>query len=105
MDDADNAPPRGEMGLYRIRASVGQGLVYIGQGKVRERLRARWRVEIGRLASEEGAREVAGRLECSWTLDPAWLQNQRLELENDLIAAYVLVAGEAPLEQFEERQV
>ncbi|XXF78878.1 hypothetical protein P2318_03725 [Myxococcaceae bacterium GXIMD 01537] len=42
----------------------------------------------------------AERLECSWVLNAAWHDHQRLELENDLIAAHVLVMGALPPAQF-----
>ncbi len=35
----------------------------------------------------------------SW-LDTAWHPHQRLELENDLIAAYLLTTGDVPPAQF-----
>ena len=40
------------------------------------------------------------RLECSWTINNDWLSHQRLELENDLIAAYVLETATIPAAQF-----
>jgi hypothetical protein len=39
-------------------------------------------------------------LEVSWTLCEAWLDHQRLELENDLIAAHALALGVSPAAQF-----
>jgi len=39
-------------------------------------------------------------LECSWTTNDSWLGHQRLELENDLIAAHVLEHGAHPSAQF-----
>jgi hypothetical protein len=39
-------------------------------------------------------------LECSWTTNDSWLGHQRLELENDLIAAHVLEHGAPPSAQF-----
>jgi hypothetical protein len=33
-------------------------------------------------------------------LNAAWYRHQRLELENDLIAAYLLATGEVPPAQF-----
>ena len=39
-------------------------------------------------------------MEASWTLNDAWLEHERLELENDLIAAYMLSVGTPPQAQF-----
>jgi hypothetical protein len=39
-------------------------------------------------------------MEVSWTLNEGWLEHQRLELENDLIAAYMLCMGTVPAAQF-----
>jgi hypothetical protein len=38
----------------------------------------------------------AGPIECSYVLDDAWHAHQRLELDDDLIAAYVLTTGTVP---------
>jgi hypothetical protein len=43
---------------------------------------------------------AASDLECSWTTNDSWLGHQRLELENDLIAAHVLEHGAPPSAQF-----
>jgi hypothetical protein len=42
-------------------------------------------------------------MEASWTLNDAWAEYQRLELENDLIAAYILETGVLPPAQFSAR--
>ena len=49
---------------------------------------------------ERQAAIFAGPLECSWLVNDTWLTHQRLELENDLIAAYVLATGTVPEAQF-----
>jgi hypothetical protein len=41
-----------------------------------------------------------GDLTCSWVLNDVWHANQRLELENDLIASYVLGTASVPPAQF-----
>jgi hypothetical protein len=85
---AGPATPRS--GLYRIRGSDSNTLLYIGQGKIRGRL-------LAHLAKTANPQERQGsilaaqqRLECSWTINDEWLPHQRLELENDLIAAHML---------------
>jgi len=86
-------------GLYRIRDRTRRGLVYIGQGAVSSRLRA----HIAK-ATEPGHRQAAffasPTLECSVVLDSSWHAFQRLEFENDLIAAHILETGELPTAQF-----
>jgi hypothetical protein len=42
----------------------------------------------------------AQSLEYSWVANSDWLPHQRLELENDLIAAYLLERGQVPKAQF-----
>ena len=43
---------------------------------------------------------VRADLECSYTLSDIWLKHQRLELETDLIGAYVQEHIEVPAAQF-----
>jgi hypothetical protein len=57
-----------------------------GQGGRPDHLQARWFAALD--------------LECSWTTNDGWLAHQRLELENDLIAAHVLEHGAPPSAQF-----
>lgn len=87
-------------GLYLIRGDSPETLLYIGQGLIPARPLAPLRKvamsdhEQGRIfASQE-------RLECSWVINDAWLSHQRLELENDLIAAHMLRLGKLPAAQF-----
>lgn len=85
-------------GLYHIRRPGGPKLLYIGQGRVSTRLN-----DHQRKASQPASRQAdlfAGPLECSVTLNETWYAHQRLELENDLIAAYILHTGEVPPAQF-----
>lgn len=49
---------------------------------------------------ERQAAIFAGVLECSWVLNEGWYTHQRLEFENDLIAAYVLGTGTGTEAQF-----
>ena len=87
-------------GLYRIRGGEMDSLLYVGQGRIPNRLLAH--LAKTRDADNEQGRIFASheRLECSWTINDAWLPHQRLELENDLIAAYVLETGSIPAAQF-----
>lgn len=86
-------------GLYRIRRSGDKpALLYIGQGRVVMRLGAHQRK-----ADRPELRQASiftGRLDYSAVLNETWLPHQRLELENDLIAAYILHTGAIPAAQF-----
>jgi hypothetical protein len=95
--------PPDAVGLYRIRGNgepTPAALVYVGEGRVRNRLAA----HLGKTASpatEQGSiLRAAAPLEGSWVLNGAWPAHQRLELETDLIAAHLLTTGLVPPAQF-----
>ncbi len=91
---------RGASGLYRIRAAGGSGLLYVGEGAISDRLREHLKKRtIPEHAQGKIFRE-AGTLEVSCVVNAHWKKNQLVELENDLIAAHVLVKGAPPLAQF-----
>ena len=55
----------------------------------------------GRAHGGGSPRRAAARpLMCSWVVNAGWEHHQRLELENDLIAAWVLATGSPPSAQF-----
>jgi hypothetical protein len=88
-------------GLYRIRARGEEGLRYVGQGAIAERLAK----HLATASAGGGARQAeafgsAESLECSWVANAGWTARQRLELETDLIGAHVLTYGTAPPAQF-----
>ena len=78
--------PLGNSGLYRLRVPSLDVLVFLGQGKLAERLRA--------VAPLQG-------MECSWVANNTWLHQQRLELLTDLIGAHLRSMAALPLWQFE----
>ncbi|MBA2681121.1 MAG: hypothetical protein H0U76_22325 [Ktedonobacteraceae bacterium] len=78
--------PVGEEGLYRLRIADLDPLVFLGHGKLVDRLKSIQPLE---------------HMECSWVSDPAWYSHQRLELLTDLIAAHLLSTATLPLWQFE----
>jgi len=84
-------------GLYRLRVPGQAEMIYIGQGLVRARLSA----PLGKVGQPEHRQGsiFAGAMECSWVVGSSWLPHHRLELENDLIAAYVLSTGTIPQAQ------
>lgn len=78
--------PQGEVGLYRLRVPDLDPLIYVGQGKLADRLKA--------------IRPLA-KMECSWVANRAWQPHMRLELLTDAIAAHVWSTATLPLWQFE----
>lgn len=86
------------VGLYRVRCNGLSGLVYVGQGSVASRLRAHLAKGV-----KEGHRQApyfSGDLAASWVELPGVALLNRLEHENDLIAAHVLATGRPPSAQF-----
>ena len=86
------------VGLYRVRCNGLSGLVYAGQGSVASRLRAHLAKGV-----KEGHRQApyfSGDLAASWVELPGVALLNRLEHENDLIAAHVLATGRPPSAQF-----
>jgi hypothetical protein len=98
IEEAFRIIPPEATGLYRLRISDQAGLLYIGQGKVLARMNAH--LGKGGQPSHRQSSIFASTLECSWIVAPSWLAHQRLELENDLMAAYVLSTGTIPPAQF-----
>ena len=87
-------------GLYRIRAAGAPTLLYVGEGVIADRIAA----HLKKLALPDHAQgqllRDAGPLEASYVRHDAWHGHQRLEVENDLIAAHVLEHGAQPAAQF-----
>ncbi len=87
-------------GLYRIRGDCDPSLLYVGQG----RLPARPLQHLAKMKHPEHPQgsifAAQSRLEVSWIVNAAWLPHQRLELENDRIAAHVACRNCAPSAQF-----
>jgi hypothetical protein len=86
-----------EHGLYRIRGNDDR-LVYIGEGAIRSRLLA----HLSKLDSptRQGRTLKAAAPLAFSTVAANWRRHQRLELETDLIGAYVLATREPPAAQF-----
>jgi hypothetical protein len=87
-----------EDGLYRIRGN-NQRLVYIGEGAIRSRLFAHL-AKLDASTDQGRALHDAAPLTFSAALNSTRHRHQRLELEIDLIGAYVLAAHEPPAAQF-----
>jgi hypothetical protein len=78
--------PFGETGLYRLRVTGLDPLVYLGQGQLAERL---------------GAIKPLDQMESSWVTNNQWHPHQRLELVTDLVGSHVLSTHTVPLWQFD----
>ncbi|MBD2560710.1 MULTISPECIES: hypothetical protein [Nostoc] len=87
-------------GLYRIRGSNQLELLYIGQGIIKARLADHLCKAQNPETEQEHIFANSGTLECSWAINHLWITHQRLELENDLIAAHILFAEKVPDAQF-----
>jgi len=92
--------PATDQGLYLLRGRASGEIIYIGQGRLRHRLIAHRRKQQkdshpqGKIFLEEGGLDFT-----SVTL-PGFHDHQRLELENDLIAAFLMTRRVAPRAQF-----
>ena len=81
--------PTREEGLYRLRVPGLDPLVFVGQGKLADRLKTIHPLE---------------KMECSWIANPTWQPHMRLELLTDAIAAHIWSTSTLPLWQFEPTQ-
>lgn len=101
LTDDSVLPPASEQGLYRLRGYEGSPyLLYIGQGRLRSRLRCHF-VEMSTRSSRRGASlATAWRLEASYAVIPAALPSQRLEMECDLIGSYIVATNRVPTLQY-----
>ncbi|MBD2341452.1 GIY-YIG nuclease family protein [Calothrix sp. FACHB-156] len=88
------------LGLYRIRSSNQLELLYIGQGIIKARLANHLGKAQNPKTEQEQVFANARVLECSWVINNSWVPHQRLELENDLIAAHLLFMETVPNAQF-----
>ena len=86
-----------ELGLYRIRRHGEENLVYVGQGRIGDRVRADFAKRAR--AGHRQAPHFSGSLGVSWVVLNA-AKRALLELENDAIASHRLVRGIAPHAQF-----
>jgi hypothetical protein len=93
--------PAAAIGLYRMRRPGEEELVYVGQGRILDRLKK----HLGKalVPGHPQAAFFAGDLEISFVAG-TWQDHQRLEIENDLIAAHVLGLGTVPPAQFLDKR-
>lgn len=102
LQDVGRHAPFLASGLYRIRGTDPVTLLYVGEGNVRGRLTAHLKKTADAHHPQGIIFATQDRLESSWTINGAWLDHQRLELENDLIAAHIIETRIVPAAQFLE---
>ena len=89
-----------DVGLYLLRRSGGGELVYIGQGKIMDRVKTHIKKGGQTDHPQAFAFSDAPSIEVSFILRPDLAKHQLLEIENDLIAAHVIQMGVIPSAQF-----
>jgi hypothetical protein len=90
----------GDIGVYRMRTSDASALVYVGEGKIGDRIKAHLRKGADPKHPQYQSLRDAGLLELSYVVRLDLLRHQRLEVETDLIGAHVLEHGAVPTAQF-----
>ncbi len=96
LDELDG----GEVGLYLLRRSGADELLYIGEGKIRDRVSTH--LKKGEKPDHRQAFAFADPtdVELSFVRRDDLEKHQLLEMENDLIAAHIVEVGEVPAAQF-----
>jgi hypothetical protein len=89
-----------DVGLYLLRRRGAGRLLYVGEGKIRNRVVAHLRK--GRLEGHPQAFAFcdASSVEFSYVQRNDLAKHQLLEIENDLIAAHIIQTGVVPDAQF-----
>jgi len=95
----EQSPPMTSVGVYRCLRSGGEGLVYIGQGRIADRIKGHQAKT--RIPEHSQAGFFSGDLTWEWAELGDAHRTQLLEIENDLIASHVLVCGRPPEAQFQ----
>jgi hypothetical protein len=83
---SDGVPVKQAKGFYRLRMRGNPVLLYLGHGKIQDRIKPYERMN---------------QVEYSWT-PGTWLDHEYLELTDDLIAGHVVATSTVPLWQFEK---
>jgi hypothetical protein len=91
---------KSDIGLYILRRKATDELVYVGEGKIRDRVSAHLKKGHQKDHPQAFAFADPSTIELSFTLLPEFAKHQLLEIENDLIAAHLLQHGEVPAAQF-----
>ena len=89
-----------EVGLYLLRRHGADKLLYIGEGKIRDRVSAHMKKSLKPIHRQTSAFAEPSEVELSFIRRDDIAKHQLLEMENDLIAAHIVQTGEAPAAQF-----
>jgi hypothetical protein len=100
VDDLEAFVNPDDIGLYRIRTNDASTLSYVGEGRIRDRIKAHLRKGADPEHPQCCFFRDVGSLEYSFIARPDLLRHQRLEVETDLIGAHVLEHQAVPLAQF-----
>ena len=100
VSDIGTIGDSGDIGLYRMRRNGASTLSYVGEGKIRDRVKAHMGKGGDLKHPQYHSFRDAGSLEFAYVVCPDLLRHQRLEVETDLIGAHVLEHGAVPLAQF-----
>ena len=87
-------------GLYLLRNSKTDEILYFGEGKIFERVSNHLKKAKITNYPQRNAFGDVDNIECSFIIKSEFSKNQRLELENDLIASLIVFFGKVPLGQF-----
>ena len=90
----------GDIGLFRMRTSGARTLIYVGEGRIRDRTKAHLRKGTHLEHPQYQSFRDASFIELSYATRPNLLMHQRLEIETDLIGAHVVEHRAVPLAQF-----
>jgi hypothetical protein len=89
-----------EVGLYLLRRRGADRLLYVGEGKVKDRVGAHLRKGRSEGHSQAFAFRDDALVEFSYVQRNDLAKHQLLEIENDLIAAHIIQTGDVPDAQF-----
>jgi len=91
-------PQSGAVGVYRALRQEETSLVYVGQGRIADRIKSH--LAKGRNPAHRQYDYFAGDPVWDWVELSRTQSTQLLEIENDLIASHVLLHGHPPSAQF-----
>ena len=100
MANGLNTLNENDVGLYRLKRNGVGKLTYVGEGKIKDRVEAHLKKGEQPNHSQAFAFSEPQFIELSYIQRHDLAKHQRLEIENDIIAAHVLQLGEVPSAQF-----
>lgn len=100
VDAVREALDRDAVGFYRLAGPKAERLAYVGEGKIVQRIANH--VAKTRQQGHKQGQVLAdfSPIRASFCTTSDWQASERLEIENDLIAAHVMRVGYAPNAQF-----